>query len=113
MNVWCKIAPSNVHGVGVFAIRDIPQNTVLHCRSDQRKWLTDPIDNLPKEVQELIKQRWPYYDKFPYLNPNDDARLISFMNHSDTPNYDKFTDTSLVAIKQGEEVFEDYGFTVL
>lgn len=39
-------------------------------------------------------------------NPNDDADLQSFMNHSETPNSDG--DRTLKRIKKGEEITENY-----
>ena len=79
--------------------------------SNQREWLEDiPEDTLP-EIRKLILERYPLAEKelHIYAHPNDDARLISFMNHSDNPNYDNETDTTLREIKKGEEVTEDYG----
>lgn len=109
--VWCKIGRSEIHGVGVIAIRDIPKGTKLHCYSNQREWLEGiPEDTLP-EIRKLILERYPKAEQelHIYAHPNDDARLISFMNHSDNPNYDNETDTTLREIKKGEEVTEHYG----
>ena len=110
--VWCFLAPSSIHGVGVFALRDIPKGQRLYCQSVRQYLRFDPIDNLLPEIQELIKARWPDYEVNGYISPNDDARLISFMNHSATPNYDPKTDTALENIKKGEEVLETYSVLV-
>ena len=57
----------------------------------------------------LLEQRWCLALKGEvFQSPNNDARLISFMNHSDTPNYDKVNDTALRDLKEGEEVTENY-----
>ena len=56
-----------------------------------------------------VSQRWPLSENgFPFQSPNDDARLLCFMNHSDKPNYDKYTDTALKDIAKGQEITEDY-----
>ena len=110
--VKCKIAPSSIHGVGVFAIREIKKGEKLYCVEEKKKWLTIPysrFNELLPEVRELIEQRYPRVkigSKF--LSPNSDVRLMSFMNHSELPNYDIKTDTALVDIPQDTEVLEDY-----
>lgn len=108
--VKCKLAPSKIHGVGVFAIRDIRKGEKMYCKgSPNAKKYQGDISVLRPEIRELILQRWTTADKdFPFLSPNDDARLISFMNHSDTPNYDKYNDIALKEIKRGEEITEKY-----
>jgi hypothetical protein len=67
------------------------------------------LDGVREEVRRLIIQRWPRAaHQGPFLSPNNDARLVSFMNHSDEPNYDPKTDLALRDIAKGEEIFEDY-----
>lgn len=110
--VKCKLAPSKIHGIGVFAIRDIKQGERMFCRGmpNTRWYKLESLEGLIPEVKKLIRQRWALAEEGqPFQSPNDDARLISFMNHSDTPNYDKYNDTALEDIKKGEEVLEDYG----
>ena len=107
--VKTRIAPSSVHGVGVFALRDIKQGEKLY--TDMRpKIYTLPyaeFNELNKEVREYLLERWPQVVNgsafgFP------DTRIQAFMNHSDAPNYDAHTDVALTDIKAGEEIFEDY-----
>ncbi len=108
--VWCTLAPSPIHGIGVFAVRDIPKGQRLYCQSSRATLRFEPIDDFLPEIQELIKARWPDYKTSGYLSPNDDARLISFMNNGGRDsNYDPKTDTALKDIHTGEEVLEDYG----
>ena len=111
--VWCKIGVSPIHGVGVFAIRDIPKGQRMYCQSAGGKLLFDPLDGVLPEIKQLILSRWPYPAERGYLNPNDDARLVSFMNHSQEYNYDWHTDTALKDIHTGQEVTEDYGYDPL
>ena len=111
--VWCKTGVSSVAGVGVIAIRDIPKGQRMFCNSWERKLLYKMPDDLLPEIREIILERWPYARENYYVSPNDDARLLSFMNHSTCPNYDKYTDTALRDITKGEEIFEDYGYDPL
>ncbi len=108
--VWCTLASSTIHGIGVFAIRDIPKGQKIYATSDDRKWLIETdFNGLHPAIKRLIAQRWPHAFKGnPFLSPNSDARLLSFMNGSDTPNYDFETDTALVDIPAGTELTEDY-----
>ena len=108
--VWATIKPSPINGVGVFAIRDIKEGQYLYLLGGSGEWLKTDLDKVVPEVRKLILQRWPIVrDGEPFLSPNDDAILMSFLNHSDTPNYDKNTDMALRDIKAGEEITEDYG----
>jgi len=110
--VKCKLAPSKIHGVGVFAIRDIKEGEKMYCIGMVHKWYRIPyyeFQRLRPEIQELIIQRWPVArQNTPFLHPHSEAWLLSFMNHSDDPNYDKFNDTALKDIKAKEEVTENY-----
>ena len=110
--VKCKIGVSKIEGVGVIAIRDIEKGERLYCQSYKREYINlKSLDGLRAEVKELIQQRWPLAEKGTmFLSPNDDARLVSFMNHSsDNFNYDPVEDMATKDIKKGEEVTEDYG----
>ena len=111
--VWCKLAPSPIDGIGVFALRDIPKGQKMYCVSSRCRLRYDPIDDLLPEIKALILQRWPYARTQGYLSPNDDANLLSFMNHSKEPNYNPETDTALRDIPAGSEILEDYGYDPL
>lgn len=111
--VKCTLAPSKIHGIGVFALRDIKKGEKLHCISLVRKSYEldeDGLSRLLPEVRKIILQRWPLArlgNRF--VCPNDDARLISFMNHAEDPNYDLYSDLAFRDIKKGEEITEHYG----
>lgn len=107
--VWATLKPSPIHGIGVFAIRDIPKGQKVYARGTHEGLLFAPIDRLLPEIQDIIRQRWPLVDiGQPYMSPNEDVRLISFMNHSDTPNYDKYTDSVFFDVPKGTELTENY-----
>ena len=107
--VLTKIQPSKIHGVGVFALRDIPKDMKVNADMMFRMY-TLPLeyfDKLYPEVSELLLERWPQIvngSRFIY----PDTKIQAFMNHSDKPNYDATSDITLKKIKKGEEITEDY-----
>lgn len=114
--VWCTIGPSDIHGVGVFAIRDIPKGMEI---SDWNAWEKKKpriftLDfhefyQLDPAIREIITQRTYYPKDIPQLvfpSPNHEVSLRSFMNHSTEPNTDGFI--ALRDIKKGEELMENY-----
>lgn len=110
--VKCRLAPSKIHGVGVFAIRDIKKGEMMHC-SDGPEGLKynipyDQLDKLRPEIYDLLMDRWRVLIKEgnPFQSPNDDANMVSFMNNSKDANYRH--DVALRDIKKGEEVTENY-----
>jgi len=115
--VKCRLGRSTVHGVGVIALRDIKQGEQLYCANRVKPVLyTVTFTELKRqlkdthpEILQLILDRWPRtVNGEAFISPNYDARLTSFMNHSDPPSYDPAADLALADIPQGEEVFEDY-----
>ena len=113
--VKVRLAPSKVHGIGVFAIRDIGK--VQRLWGDIYPQFFDlPYSHFGKlfpEVKQLIMERWPGIaseysllagGRFAY----PDTLLQAYINHSDEPNYDPEIDLTLRDIKVGEEITEDY-----
>ena len=111
--VMVKLAPSNISGIGVVAIRNIHRGEKMHCEpSFKRKFYTVPLERfneLNEEVGTLIKERWPSVVNLAYFqSPHDDAWPVLFMNHSEDPNYNWKTDCAIRDIQKGEEVTENY-----
>jgi SET domain-containing protein len=112
--VFCALRPSPIHGIGVFAIRNIPKGTTLtdhtlECPNQQLYGLDeDDFARLHPEIRSLILSRLIFEADAPliFLSPNTDAILRGFMNHSDTPNSDGAI--ALRDIAAGEEVTENY-----
>lgn len=107
--VRLRIAPSKIHGVGIFAVCDIPAETKLYTDN------MPEIFNLPYQefsklfphVRKLLLERWPQIvNGSAFLYP--DARMLAYCNHNDEANYDAINDRTLRDIKEGEEVTEDY-----
>ncbi len=109
--VLCTLKPSSIHGIGVFALKDIKKDDNLYCTaSESPMWYKLPLNRLKDlrpEVLALILDRWPQITEGrPFKSPNDDANLMSFMNHSDSPN--SCEGLAIRDIKAGEEITEDY-----
>lgn len=103
--VWCKLAPSPIHGVGVFAIRDIPAGTQLS--GGYKMYAHKGKSFILPEIMDLMLDHYCNLDEMWALpNPNHDVELQCFMNHSEDANSDGHV--ALRDIKKGEEVTENY-----
>lgn len=113
--VKTRLAPSSIHGMGLFAVEPIPRGAPF--------WRFEPgfdqsinseqFAGLPVLTQEHI--RW-----FAWLNPEDECYVLSgdfccFMNHSAEPNtgaapdaQPPITTIALRDIAAGEELTCDY-----
>ena len=108
--VLATIAPSKIDGVGVFAVQDIKKGQKMYIRWVPMGMLQTTMSKLKPEVRKIIEQRWPpVKDGYPFIHPHEDANMLSFMNHSNDPNFDDKNDIALRDIKVGEEITEDYG----
>jgi len=114
-SVYTRLAPSNIHGVGVFAIRDIPKDAnIFSGDSSKMVWVDrSEIENSDVEIKKL-------YDDFciikgnKYCCPDNFNNLTVgwYLNEStDDPNVrcdEKFDFYALRDIKKGEELTVDY-----
>ena len=109
--IKARIGVSKIHGVGVIATRDISKGEMVYADRMPKVYQV-PYGSMSKlfpEVREIILERWPsIINRGRFIAP--DARLLSFMNHSegDESNYDPATDTAIRDIKKGEEITENY-----
>jgi len=107
--VKCTLAPSEIHGIGVFALRDIREGEKLYTAPTEYKMYEMPYKKLKKlrpEIKKLVLERWPMaFNDVPFESPNN-VGLMSFMNHSEDPN--SLQDIASKDIEKGEEVTEDY-----
>jgi len=113
--VWATLGRSDIHGIGVFAIRDIPKDQVFTDNT-----VDNPTDfhtfifaekefkHILPEIQALILDRTLFEEGrlMKFISPNDDQILRSFMNHSDDSNTDGVR--ALRDIKRGEELTESF-----
>lgn len=107
--VRTKLAPSQIEGVGVFALRDVKKGEPLFTDMVTKLYNLpySEFNKLRPEIAENLLQSFPLIIKgsaFAYPI----TRTQAFLNHSDEPNYDAIEDVVLRDIKAGEEVTEDY-----
>lgn len=111
-----RVAPSGIHGNGLFAVDDVAAGTPIWRHQpgfDQvldSKW----VESLPEPARRHV--HW-----FAFLDPADHCWHLSgdhacFMNHSEAPNTGRPSDqvghvvtVALRDIRAGEELTCDYG----
>ena len=119
-NSWVMLKPSPIEGIGVFALRDIPEG----CRDmfskpdDASEWITvskNEVEALPAHAQFLVGN-YCLYDEANYFVPAKGFKKIDislFLNHADEPNIISIDDgdyfEAIRDIKEGEELVIDYG----
>jgi hypothetical protein len=112
--VKVRIAPSSIHGVGVFAMRDLKKGEQMELDAIPHMFDVpySKLGELNKEAREIILSHWPnIITGSHFLYPV--TKMTAFLNHSDTPNYDAKTDKMLKNVKKGEELTEDYRLIAL
>lgn len=117
-DTYVALRPSPVHGIGVFAIRDIPKG----CRTifsrgvgDWVKLSFEEVERLPAHSRNLI-ETYCLYDDTHYFVPDYGFKLMDlvlYLNHSDEPNIVSVNEgeqfEALRDIKAGEELLVNYG----
>lgn len=112
LNLWCNayLAPSEIHGIGVFANHDLKEGERLYLGITSHPFqvpYNELKDSVPAYIHDQIIGKWPRItENEPFVFP--DCVYTSFMNHADEPNYDGDEDVALRDIKAGEEITEDY-----
>lgn len=107
--VKTHIAPSPLHGVGLFALRDIEAGEKLYADFAPQVFTITyaSFNKLLPDVREEILGKWPQVvNNSAFAYPT--TRLQGYINHSDDPNYDAANDVMLKAVKKGEEITENY-----
>lgn len=122
--VYTKLQPSRVQGVGVFALKDIPENInpfeIWDGDSGLYSITEDELKTLPQEIYLHIKDMFTYSPHFPY-DTNTYVKLINgfhwiyqnpyyFVNSGfEKANIDKDTLLTTRKIRKGEELLSNYG----
>jgi len=107
--VKIKLAPSPIHGVGVFSMRPIKKGEKLYTDIIPHQFDLPyaKFKKLDKDIQEILLGHFPLIlSGSHFLYPV--TKFSAYLNHSDTPNYDAKNDEALRDIEVGEEVTEDY-----
>jgi len=116
-NTYCRIMPSKIHGVGVFAIKNIPKGTWIFksCRATRYyKFYKKELKKLPEKVRQYVLDMFPCEGDY-YFVPRfglNNIDISYFTNYSQRPNLgikkDKSDFYALRDIKVGEELTSNY-----
>lgn len=119
--IYVMLKPSAVHGIGVFAIRDIPKGCQTIFSRHQNDWIKLPIsdvEQLPDHSRDLV-ETYCLYDEENYYVPAYGFKImdmVNYLNHSPSPNVRSVNDgeifEALRDIAAGEELFVNYGHIV-
>lgn len=120
-DTYIMLKPSAVHGIGVFAIREIPKGCRSMFSSGIGEFITVPatdVDALPEHSRKLV-ETYCLYDEENYFIPDYGFKLMDlalYLNHSDNPNVTSINEgeffEALRTIQPGEELLVDYGTLV-
>jgi hypothetical protein len=112
--VMTRIRPSEVHGVGVFAIRDIKEGETVfefwRGRTGVYEITKDQFATLSAEIQDFLRAMRGY----PYNVRLVNGCVFGFTNHYINTQFEKgtvdcFTHKALADIPFNSELFSNYG----
>ncbi len=114
---YAMLKPSAVHGIGVFAIQDIPKGCRNIFSQGMGEWIKVPIDQveiLPEHSKSLI-ETYCLFDDDHYFVPEYGFKvmdLVNYLNHSSEPNLRSIEEgehfEAIRDIKAGEELLIRY-----
>lgn len=118
---FITLKPSTIHGIGVFALCDIPKG----CRDIFSKgvgnWIKlsiDDVEKLPDHSKNLV-ETYCLFDEDHYYVPDYGFKvmdMVNYLNHSSEPNVCSVNDgeqyEALRDIKAGEELLVNYNSLV-
>lgn len=112
--VYARIGLSDVHGVGVRAIRDIPRGALVFAGEDERVvWMSRAaVKRLPAAFRSLYEDFGMVWGSKIGVPVNLNRLSVGwYVNHSEAPNVEAGEDgrfRALRRIRRGEELFADY-----
>ena len=117
-NTYCRIKPSPVEGVGVFAIRDIPKGINPFQGIQKQKWFELDMGDIKIKDKEILKMMDDFFvieENKKVLIPENTLNgmdISFFVNHSENPNIETtdggFTFKTLRKIMKGDELIVSY-----
>ncbi len=120
-NTFVCLRPSLIHGIGVFALCEIPKGTKNLFAEEEGEWIElsfEEVANLPHASRHLIETYCLFNDSHYYVPAHGFKAmdLSLFLNHSDQPNVKSIEDgkffETLRTIQSNEELLIDYGTIV-
>jgi SET domain-containing protein len=99
-NTYAMLKPSAVHGIGVFAIRDIPKGCRTIFSKGHGEWIKmaiSEVNKLPAYSRELV-ETYCVFDEENYYVPDYGFKvmdMVCYLNHSFTPN--------IISVNHGED----------
>jgi SET domain-containing protein len=116
LTVKTYLAPSSIHGIGLYAAEFIPAKSIVWQYNEHIDYIysEDIFLNICRNIHEntllhLLNCSYKRSGRFFYLT--DNAR---FINHSDLANIafvDDYSEISIREIKPNEEILENYLFS--
>ena len=117
-DTYVMLKSSGVHGIGVFAIQDIPKGCRNIFSRGMGEWIKVTIaevEALPEHARSLI-ETYCLFDEENYFVPEYGFKMIDpviYLNHSSSPNIISINDgeefEALVDIAPGQELLVNYG----
>lgn len=107
--VKIRLAPSPIHGVGVFTMRKVKKGEKLYTDAVPHQFDLpyERFGKLKQGIQDILLGHFPLIlEGSHFLYPV--TKMSAYLNHSDTPNYDAVNDVALEDIAKDSEVLEDY-----
>jgi SET domain-containing protein len=118
---YACLKASPIHGIGVFALRDIPKGCRTIFSKNVGEWIKLPIaevEKLPAHSKNFV-ETYCLFDEENYFVPDYGFKvmyMVNYLNHSSTPNLvsvnDGETYEAIVDIPEGTELLINYGHVV-
>lgn len=121
-NTYCRLKPSKIEGVGVFAIRDIPKRADPFSDAKNQKWFKFNLGELKRIDKNVLKMIDDFFviekDSAVYIPEHglNGIDISFFVNNSKKPNLKIIGDgknealdfKTIRKIKKGEELTVSY-----
>jgi SET domain-containing protein len=116
---YCRLRPSKKHGIGVFAIKDIPKGINPFETEDNEETVEiteKEIEGINPEVKKMIEDFSFFKEGIHYLGEYglNGMNISFFLNTSKNPNLKSVNGgegfITAEEIKKGEELTVDYNF---
>lgn len=116
-NTFCRLKKSNIEGVGIFAIRDIPEGANPFLGVNKQKWhkiSNEELKTLDEEIQKMVSDFFGADKKGNFLVPEcglNGMDISFFLNTSKKPNIatkDGVIFKTIKKIKKGQELTVSY-----